>query len=288
MSRNIIDAIITIIQQPSHKLVKYTSSGRNTNRMNVMGDPLEEYVKNMFADTFGVTDPIDRMKSISQTFSYLGNDSTPPDGMLKGGNMGDAIEVKKTNSFGGIQLNSSHPKSKLLSTSTMITNECRTCEDWTERDMIYVMGQVSNDSVKTLCMVYGMDYCANNSVYESLKDKVTNGIRNIPDIRWADRTEELGRVNMVGPLGITYLRVRGMWFIQHPIRVFDYIYDLDKSKEFNLMVLINEDKISQFNNFEKLVDMIQTYPSLEIKDVQIKNPNNPAQLRNAKLITYSK
>lgn len=288
MSRNIIDAIITIIQQPSHKLVKYTSSGRNTNRMNVMGDPLEEYVKNMFADTFGVTDPIDRMKSISQTFSYLGNDSTPPDGMLKGGNMGDAIEVKKTNSFGGIQLNSSHPKSKLLSTSTMITNDCRTCEDWTERDMIYVMGQVSNDSVKTLCMVYGMDYCANNSVYESLKDKVTNGIRNIPDIRWADRTEELGRVNMVDPLGITYLRVRGMWFIQHPIRVFDYIYDLNKSKEFNLMVLINEDKISQFNNFEKLVDLIQTYPSLEIKDVQIKNPNNPAQLRNAKLITYSK
>lgn len=288
MSRNIIDAIITIVQQPSHKLVKYTSSGRNTNRMNVMGDPLEEYVKNMFADTFGVTNPIDRMKSISQTFSYLGNDSTPPDGMLKGGNMGDAIEVKKTNSFGGIQLNSSHPKSKLLSTSTMITNDCRTCEDWTERDMIYVMGQVSNDSVKTLCMVYGMDYCANNSVYESLKDKVTNGIKNIPDIRWADRTEELGRVNMVDPLGITYLRVRGMWFIQHPIRVFDYIYDLDKSKEFNLMVLINEDKISQFNNFEKLVDMIQTYPSLEIKDVQIKNPNNPAQLRNAKLITYSK
>ncbi len=288
MSRNIIDAIITIIQQPSHKLVKYTSSGRNTNRMNVMGDPLEEYVKNMFADTFGVTDPIDRMKSISQTFSYLGNDSTPPDGMLKGGNMGDAIEVKKTNSFGGIQLNSSHPKSKLLSTSTMITNDCRTCEDWTERDMIYVMGQVSNDSVKTLCMVYGMDYCANNSVYESLKDKVANGIKNIPDIRWADRTEELGRVNMVDPLGITYLRVRGMWFIQHPIRVFDYIYDLDTSKEFNLMVLINEDKISQFNNFEKLVDMIQTYPSLEIKDVQIKNPNNPAQLRNAKLITYSK
>lgn len=288
MSRNIIDAIITIVQQPSHKLVKYTSSGRNTNRMNVMGDPLEEYVKNMFADTFGVTDPIDRMKSISQTFSYLGNDSTPPDGMLKGGNMGDAIEVKKTNSFGGIQLNSSHPKSKLLSTSTMITNDCRTCEDWTERDMIYVMGQVSNDSVKTLCMVYGMDYCANNSVYESLKDKVANGIKNIPDIRWADRTEELGRVNMVDPLGITYLRVRGMWFIQHPIRVFDYIYDLDTSKEFNLMVLINEDKISQFNNFEKLVDMIQTYPSLEIKDVQIKNPNNPAQLRNAKLITYSK
>lgn len=287
MSRNLVDAIITVVKQPNHKLVKYTSSGRSTNKMNVMGDPLEEYVKNMFADTFGVTDPIARMNYISNTFSYLGNDSTPPDGMLKGGNAGDAIEVKKTASFGNIQLNSSYPKSKLLSSSAMITADCRTCEDWTERDMIYVMGQVGSDSVKTLCMVYGMDYCANNFVYESLKDKVTDGIRNIPDIRWAD-TEELGRVNMVDPLKITFLRVRGMWFIQHPIRVFDYIYTLDTSKEFNLMVLINEDKIRQFGNFEKLVDMSQTYPSLKIKDVKIKNPNNPAQLRNAKLITYSK
>lgn len=287
MSRNIIDAIITVVQQPNHKLVKYTSSGRSTNRMNVMGDPLEEYVKNMFADTFGVADPIVRMTAISNTFSYLGNDSTPPDGMLKGGNLGDAIEVKKTNSFGGIQLNSSHPKSKLFSDSTMITNECKNCEEWSERDMIYVMGQVSNDCVKTLCMVYGMDYCANNSVYESLKDKVTNGIKDIPNIPWTE-TEELGRVNRVDPLGITYLRVRGMWFIQHPVKVFDYIYTHDSSKEFNLMVLINEEKLSQFDNYKKLQDLTNCFGSLKITDVQIKNPNNPAELRKAKLITFSK
>lgn len=256
--------------------------------MNVMGNPLEEYVKNMFADTFGITDPIVRMNYISNTFSYLGNDSNPPDGMLRGGNMGDAIEVKKADSFGEIQFNSSYPKSKLLSTSAMITNDCRNCEYWTERDMLYVIGQVSKNSVKTLCMVYGMDYCADNTVYESLKENVSDGIRNIPDIQWSD-TKELGRVKMVDPLGITNLRVRPMWSIKHPIRVFDYIYTLDKTKKFNLMVLINEDKIKHFDNFGKLVDMYmsQMYPSLEIKDVRIMNPNNPEQLRNAKLITYS-
>lgn len=286
MSRNIIDAIITAVQQENHKLIKYTSTEISSNKMNAKGSTLEEYVQNMFADTFGVIDPIERMNIISETFSYLGNDSNPPDGMLKGGNMGDAIEVKKTDSFGEIQFNSSYPKSKLLSTSTMITNDCRNCEYWTEKDMLYVVGQVSNNSVKTLCMVYGMDYCADNSVYELLKENVSDGIKNIPNIQWAE-TKELGRVKMVDPLGITNLRVRPMWSIKHPIRVFDYIYTPDKTKMFNLMVLINEDKIKQFDNFEKIVDMTKEYPLLEIKDVRIINPNNPEQLRNAKLITYS-
>ena len=237
MSRNILDAIITVIQQTDYKLVKYTSSENGVNKMNAKGSTLEEFVQDMFADTFGVTDHIKRMSAISDTFSYLGNDSNPPDGMLKGGNMGDAIEVKKTDTFGELQFNSSYPKTKLLSTSTMITNDCRNCEEWTERDMLYVVGQVKNKSVKTLCMVYGMDYCANYYVYEELTESVSHGIRNIPNIQLAD-TKELGRVKKVDPFGITSLRVRPMWLIAHPIKVFDYIYTPDKSKDFNLMVLM--------------------------------------------------
>ena len=54
------------------------------------------------------------------------------------------------------------------------------------------------------------------------------------------------------------------------------------------MVLINDDKIKQFDNFKKLVDISKSLSSLEIKDVKIMNPNNPEELRGAKLITYSK
>ena len=69
MSRNIIDAIITVIQQTDYKLVKYASSEKGVNKMNAKGSTLEEFVQNMFANTFGVTDPVKRMSAISDTFS---------------------------------------------------------------------------------------------------------------------------------------------------------------------------------------------------------------------------
>lgn len=56
--------------------------------------------------------------------------------MLKNG---PAIEVKKAERKADrIQLNSSHPLSRLVSEDKMITSACRNSEDgsWTEKDMI--------------------------------------------------------------------------------------------------------------------------------------------------------
>ena len=36
-----------------------------------------------------------------------------------------------------------------------------------------------------------------------------------------------GKIKKVDPLGITDLRVRGMWSIFHPVRVFDYLPKMD-------------------------------------------------------------
>ncbi len=281
---NIIDAICTIISRSNHRLVSYTSSGRVTNRMNATGKPLEEYVYNAFADTFDETDPVERMRRLSSVFSYIGNDSNPPDAILRGG---DAIEVKKTkNNTSTIQLNSSTPKSKLLADSSMISRACRDCENWTEKDIVYIVGQIEDNVVKTLSIVYGYDYCASNSVYENVKNQVSNGLLSIPNIDWAE-TNELGRVNAVDPLRITSLRVRGMWFIEPPIKVFDYVYQRDVTKSFNLMAIINDQKIEELGNFSRLQSIAEVNPNLRITDIQIKNPDNPADLRNAKLITFS-
>ena len=38
-----------------------------------------------------------------------------------------------------------------------------------------------------------------------------------------EETEELGRINMIDSLGITKLRVRGMWISQNPWKVFSLI-----------------------------------------------------------------
>ncbi len=122
---NILKAILNITQNPIIEL-KNNYSGRNT--INNVGEALEAYIQDAFADTINETDLINRNQKISHIFSYLGNQNNPPDIVLKNG---DAIEVKKIQSKGAaIALNSSYPKHKLYSTDPRITEACKICEDW--------------------------------------------------------------------------------------------------------------------------------------------------------------
>lgn len=276
---NIIDAIINLVNKPVFELKKVYE---NKNRANNAGDALEEYVKDLFAGTFDCNEK-DRLVKISNVFSYLGNNSNPPDAMLKNG---DAIEVKKIESNNSaLALNSSYPKHKLYANSNMISESCRNAENWTEKDMIYVVGIVDKNRLKHLCMVYGLDYCASCEVYQRIKDTIKDGINNIPNIELT-KTNELGKLNKVDPLGITYLRVRGMWGIENPFRAFEYVFNRDDSKDFNFMAIINSKKYSTFNNVNSLEKLAKNNSNLNIEDTLIKDPNNPAKLIDAKLITF--
>lgn len=86
---NIINAIHQIVTHLSNELNRQT---HGLNRANQMGGALEEWIKDIFADTINCTDENERLLKLSQTFSYLGNQNNPPDMILKNG---DAIEVKK-------------------------------------------------------------------------------------------------------------------------------------------------------------------------------------------------
>ncbi len=278
---NIIDAVIQLVSNPKFELRTYSESH---NRANNMGEALEEYIKDLFASTVGEKDENIRNQKLADVFSYLGNQNNPPDSMLLGG---DAIEVKKIESNDSpLALNSSYPKAKLFSDNPMIKEACRICEDWTVKDMIYAVGVVDENRLKSLAMVYGDDYCAEKNVYEQIKTVIKNGVENIQGVEFSE-TKEIGRVNRVDPLGITYLRVRGMWGIENPFSVFDYIYKRDYSKKFNFMAVINNEKYYSFDNYDKLEKLSATNDTLKIANVKIKNPNNPAQLKNAKLITFT-
>lgn len=278
---NIINAIIQLVENPKFELRKYSESH---NRANNMGEALEEYIKDIFAGTVNETDENIRNQKLSEVFSYLGNQNNPPDSMLWGG---DAIEVKKIESNdSSLALNSSYPKAKLFADSPMIKKACRICENWTVKDMIYAVGVVDDNNIKSLALVYGDDYCAEKSVYEQIKSVIKTGVESITGVEFAE-TKELGRVNRVDPLGITYLRVRGMWGIENPFSVFDYVYKRDYNKKFNFMALINDDKYYSFDNYYDLENLCASVVELQITDVKIKNPNNPAQLKSAKLITYT-
>ena len=278
---NIINAIINLVNNPVTELQDYYNS---RNRANSMGDSLEEYIKDLFANTFDCNSEPVRLKKIQENFSYLGNNSNPPDGMLQNG---DAIEIKKIESNNAaLALNSSYPKQKLFSDSPMISKACKTAEYWTEKDIIYSVGIVSGKKLKHLCFVYGLDYAASNETYTRIKETIKLGVEDIPEVEFAE-TKELGRVNRVDPLGITYLRVRGMWGIENPWTVFNYIYTRNISKDFNFMCIINDKKWETLSNTAELESLECSVEGLIIENVKVKNPDNPAQLRNAKLIQFS-
>lgn len=273
---NILEAIVNIANNP---VVAIRNHYTGRNRANNVGEALEMFVKDAFANTIQEQDIQVKNTRYNQVFSWLGNQNHPPDIMIR---QGDAIEVKKTQSANSdLALNSSYPKSNIQSNSNMITQECRTCENWTEKDLIYCVGHTTDDSIKSLWMVYGNIYAAKHETYQVIKQKITDGINEIPNVELPE-TNELGRVNRVDPLGITNLRIRGMWQIQNPRRVFNYIHTTGDT--FELVAVIPTNKYNSFSAESKnRIENLQN-PNLSIAKVQVKDPNNPANLIDAKLI----
>jgi len=279
MSVNIISAIENIVSNPISELRNYYES---RNRANSMGEVLENYIKDVFAGTLAETDEQVRLEKFEQTFSYQGNQNNPPDMMIR---KGDAIEVKKIESAGAaLALNSSYPKAKLFANSPMITNDCRICEEWQEKDILYAVGVVKGNHLIRLFFVYGIDYAASAEIYERIKDVISTGVNTIPDVEFAE-TKEFARVNRVDPLGITYLRIRGMWGIENPAKVFSYVYK-PVAAQFEFAAIINTEKYNSFPAADRAELEKLTCENFEIKDIKIKNPNNPSILKQAKLITF--
>src|SRR3989338_6231169 len=282
METNILVAITNLVKDPITNLILHY---RSSNRVNNMGDALEYYIKDLFCNSLPESNLEKKNEIYSKYFSYIGNQNNPPDIMIK---QGDAIEVKKIESLrSGIALNSSYPKDKLFSDSPMITSACRLAEDWQEKDLIYVIGVSTDGKLKALWFVYGNCYAANKETYERVRDKISKGINELQDVEFSE-TNELGRVNKVDPLGITYLRIRGMWGIENPIKVFNYAAPVNRNVELSVNALMLKEKYLSFpekdrKNLEKLVG-----DKFTIKDIKIKSPNNPAKLLDAKLLTFIK
>lgn len=279
---NILRALKNITENPITDIsARYQANGRN--RANNMGEALEAYVKDLFCNTFDIQNETEKNRIYSEMFSYIGNQNNPPDLMIANG---DAIEVKKIESIGSqIALNSSYPKDKLYSDSPMITQDCRECENWREKDIIYIVGAMQQDKLKALWFVYGDCYAASKDIYERIKSKISEGVNSLLDVEFSE-TKELGRVNKIDPLGITYLRIRGMWGIDNPVHVFDYITKIEKDSELTVNAVMLTEKYNSFPESDRQAIENVTSDNFTISDIEIKSPNNPAKLLNAKLIKF--
>ena len=277
---NILNAFINIVNNYQQNISTVTNGN---NRANNMGEGLEHYIQNIFASTHNMTDETLRLEEFSKIYSYQGNKNNPPDLMLKNS---DAIEIKKLESKNSaIALNSSYPKAKLYADSPMITKDCKACEAWAEKDMLYAIGYTQKTTLKSLWLVYGDCFCADKATYERIKNTISEGINTIPNVEFTE-TKELGKVKKVDPLGITDLRIRGMWHIDNPNKTFSYIYEYDENAEFQCIVLLEKEKYNTLPDADKEAIKALNNDKISVKDVKIKNPNNPAQLIDAKLLVF--
>jgi hypothetical protein len=276
---NLLKAIKSIIDNPIIEVKSYYS-GRN--RANSVGDALENYVKDIFANTFDLPES-DRMEKMSHVFSYLGNQNNPPDIILRNG---DAIEIKKVQSpTSALALNSSYPKARLYADSPLLTLACKNCEDWTDKDLLYIIGHTTDTNIKYLWLVYGDCFSADKEVYEKIKQTISKGITGIPNIEFTE-TNELGKVKKVDPLGVTDLRIRGMWHIENPHKIFAYLNKVNADTEFQLICLMKTDKFESFPKDDKLALQNLEKSNYSFEKVKIKDPNNPSKLLDCTFITF--
>lgn len=278
---NILEAIYNIANL-KQQIVEDITFG--SNRATSMGDGLETFIKNAFANSFGEMDKQNRILKYQSVFSYQGSSRTPPDIMLRNG---DAIEVKKTESLTtDLQLNSSHPKNILDVNSPLINKHCRDCEDWNVKDFIYIIGHLpkGTKTLSSLWMIDGSVYAADEEVYLSLKNLLNEQLENTPDIDFSP-TREIGRVNNVDPLKITNLRIRGMWLLRQPYKVFDYAHNYDSNKKFQCICIIPSQKYVSFPS--ESIKKVEQNKQISVSEIKVLNPNNPSLMIDCKLINFS-
>lgn len=264
---NILKAIYNISQLRSFAIVE---NYKSSIRIQQAGDALEYFIKDAFCGSFEINNKLEKEKKYRDFFSYSGNPNNPPDFIIKNS---DAVEVKKIIGLNStIALNSSYPKDKLLVNSSMITKACRECENWTLKDLIYAIGTVKENSLKSLWLVYGSLYAAEKEVYERITGAISGSLKHAEGVEFS-KTKELGKVKKIDPLGITDLRVRGMWGIEHPLKVFSYIVEPKKNI---LNVIISEEKYYSFPKQD--ITKLEKEPLISINKINVKNPNNPVKL----------
>lgn len=246
---NILCAIKNLIDSHDVHIGERRSAN---NRANSMGEAFEDYIKKVFSGAKGLKGSA-AQELFSKVFSYQGSASKPPDLMIRGG---DAIEIKKLESKDSqIQLNSSFPKNKLYCQDSLISKSACNAEEWDEKDILYVVGNVDKKtkSLRSMWWIYGDCFCADSDVYQSVKKRISESIEKKSGFEFS-KTNELGRINGIDAQRFTDLRIRGMWLLKNPHKIFSdngYV-DYNPQANFTETMLIEEDirKIS----FKKFVE----------------------------------
>ena len=250
--------VLVAIKNLYHIKDRTLSLGKNNsrNRVNSVGESLEEFIKDLFCNCLSETQ--DKHKIHAEFFSYLGAKNSPPDIILKNS---DAIEVRKIESHSAsLALNSSYPKDRLYADSTLIQEDCRNCEDWDVKDILYVVGVVESDKISSLWFVYGDCYFATPQFYKNMTIPPTD------------------------VLNIAIFNFARYCYAKHPSHL---IKHTEFSNQENLInVLMLKEKYLSFPIGDRTSIEMSKDSGYSVMDCLIQSPNNPLTMLDAKFISY--
>jgi hypothetical protein len=244
------------------------------------GEGLELWVKHFLAGTIGHADEDAITKTWQEIFSFHGGVNNPPDVIIRDSL---AVEVKKTQSVAGaLQLNSSWPLRKLKCSDSHITQECREAELWTEKPFLLIVGRVNPvlRSITSLWIVDGRCLSDDESVYETLMAKARTAMLNLG----GSTTREIGKFDDMDSLNRTILRVRPMFTLNHPAKIFEDIFCRQDGKQFILNILMLKSSYLEFSEFDRN-EIESKEKGLLIQELVIKDPTDSLSTINAILIS---
>lgn len=284
---NILDLLFKISELNTFRTQNVTTG---SNRINIVGAGLEVFIREIMSGSIKVnteeknTEELklikkEKEKIDEEVFSFTGKKNGMPDLMLRGG---PALEIKKieSKSSSSIQLNSSHPKAKIYQDDSRVCNECKNCETppWSSRDLIYIVGKTEangskNSDLKSLWCVYGSLLAADREAYLKYERPISKAVENIEGLK-SKTTNEFAVFEKVDPLGISKIRVRPMWSMYSPQKIFKNHYIEDTSLVFQMIMLIPEDVYLAFDkiSISNLKKMIKI-EHVEKRVIELPNPN---------------
>jgi NgoPII restriction endonuclease len=285
MPRDLSDSLKDLVEKGYNWTQYRSKSGGGRNRAQAQGAHLEDIVKDILCG-IEADDANGREALLDKYLSFQGAANNPPDAMYRGGNDGDAFEVKKSEnkSSGSLDLNSSHPYSHLTSDLSRIAREARECEEWDKRDIFYVVGNVLTSQQKNnwIWFVQGNIFAAELQSYRDFESDIKSHIEQaITDNGLTPGvTNELGRINGVDLRENTDLRIRPMWGISSPMKLFRDLKGIEESDAHGLVIhcLVRKSKWEKFLK-DKPESSKQFWsksksPKMTISDVAVPDPNN--------------
>lgn len=274
---HVLNAIYNII---AGRYFSLQDKAVGSNRINRVGEGFEVFVRRALANDFESANEVELTAKTQHLFSYASSNSSPPDLMIRGG---DAIEIKKFEAVPStIQLNSSYPKAFLYSDYPLLSQECRHCEVWTRKDLVYILAVIKKGQIQEIWLVDGACYAAERDVYEAVFARVKDSVHLTQDLRVLD--SELGRIIDIDPLKRTQLRIRGMWLIQHPRMTFGHLFNPSKQTAFSIKAIMRQTKYADLISPNLETEL--TRLGCRMTNATVLDPNNRAKVMAVKTIQF--